>query len=444
MLPDGKAGRYTDPLALHAARVGVAVVLVLGEPPAALWSDGDEVAVIGQEGRAPAWRYRVTVPGGAPVTLVLLARDEARHAGPWEGLSGIELVAALRALRDLLGVPWGHSVGRTAEHLILATHPRHRGGRALDRSPEVPEVARPARLEQPWQQWQRPLTEYEGTAAWVHVFDANAAFLGPWQSVELGFGAVEHYSTPRGCIPRLDLPGVWRIELPAGWHDGAGLPPIAPGLVRGAGWVTTPTLARLREWSELIGAGELVPDEGWVWPQRSRFLRVAGERLRDARAEAMRQHTAATAALALAETDEAAEAAAVRIAVASAVKDAVRDLYTIAVGRMSSAGASGGFARPDWANTIRAAYRVGLHRKIAGWSAAPFAVMTDALAFATDEPDAAAFARSIGLRLGDSLGTVKHQGSAPLSEVAPLLGGSARRLRDAFDGVARWETRHYG
>lgn len=437
----GRFGSPAVPVADHAATWGASLVLVLGEPPANLWGPAADVTVTGDTNGAGGrpWRYRVNVPGAAPVTLVIVDRDEGRHAGPWEGLSGAQTVSALRVLRELLGVPWGVSVGRTAEHLILSTHPRHRGGRSLDRAPRIPEPARPARLEQPWTSWQRPLTEYEGSAAWVHTFDANAAFLGPWQTTELGFGVPEHFTTARGCSSRLFLPGVWRVELPAGWHDGDGLPPIAPGLVGGRGWVTTPTLARLREWSELHGWGELTPDEGHVWQQRSRFLRAAGERLRDARAAAMVQQRTATAALLTAETDEDVTAAAERVAVAGAVRDAVRDLYTVAVGRLSSAEShiSPGWARPDWGNALRATYRVSLHRKLARLPAAPFAVMTDALAFATDEPDAATFAASIGLRLGDGLGELKHQGTAERAAVVEHLGHGARGLLRAFGVGAR-------
>lgn len=436
---DGARGRIVGPVAAAAALRGVSVVFVVGEPPAELWGSADAVQTIGGEG-AHAWRYRVTVPGGAPVSLVLLSRDEGAHGGPWTGLSGQELVDALRALRGLLGVPWGHSVGRTGEHLILSTHPRHRGGVSLDRSPDVPEPARPARLEQPWQAWQRPMTAAEESAGWVHVFDANAAFLGPWQSTELGFGRPEHFGA-RGCETRLQSAGVWRVELPAGWHDGEGLPPIAPGLRDGRGWVTSPTLSRLREWSELQGFGELLPAEGWVWPRRSRFLRAAGERLRDARAAAMNEEHAARTALAAAETEEDADRWAHRVAVAGAVKDAVRDVYTITVGRLSSAEGhiAAGWRRPDWGNTIRAAYRVSLHRKLTRWTQAPVAVMTDAVAFLSDVPEPAAFAESIGLApvsLGPGLGQFKHLGTAPAELFRPLLGAGPRKLRDAFDVAA--------
>lgn len=436
-----------------AAGWGSAVVLVVGEPVLGkLWDAeaGHEVTAAGEDGTGGDWRYRVSVPGASdPVWVVLVRRDEHAHGGPWAGLSGTELVMALRVLEHH-GVAWSHSVARTAEQLILTTHPRKRGGRLLEKAPAMPGPVTSGRLEEPWRAWSRPLSARESTAAWVHTYDANAAYLGCWQTVELGFGRPEHFSTARGCESRVGQPGVWRVELPPGWHEPAELPPIAPRLVQRdgddqgkGGWVTTPTLARLRQWAAWSKQGEVVPEEGHVWPERSRFLRAAGERLRDARTEALQGAEAMRGILRdPLTTDEAAEAALSRLVAAEAVKEAVGDLYQIMSGRFSShrREVAPAWARPDWGNLIRAEWRANLHRKLTRWwadtAAAPFAIETDAVAFATDEADPVAFARWVGLPLGAGLGQWKVSGTCARERVDELAGAGARRVAAIFGAAS--------
>lgn len=459
-LPDGTRGvlgeRYSvETVAGQAALVGAGVALVLGEPVMArLWDEdaGHTVTAMGEDGVGGDWRYRVEVPGATvPVHLVLVRRDEAQHGGPWAGLEGDETCTALRALEHHLGIPWSHSVARTAEQLILSTHPRKRGGRLLERSPAMPGPVTSARLEEPWRAWSRPLTEREAGAAWVHTYDANAAYLGCWQTVELGFGKVEHVTTARGCEPRLSLPGVWRVELPGGWVESDELPPIAPRLVQRdgdnagvGGWVTTPTLTRLRQWAAEVMRAEVIPEEGHVWPERSRFLRAAGERLRDARADALSLAERARGLLAAGEQDDRNLSA---LVVAEAVREAVSDLYSITTGRFSShrREVAPAWARPDWGNSIRAEWRANLHRKLTRWwgdtgghgqGAAPFAIETDSLAYATDEPDPVEFARWVGIPLGSGLGQWKVTGTCERARVDALPGGGARRVAAVFGAAS--------
>jgi hypothetical protein len=446
--PDGVRGVFGEgaTVAGLAAGMGIPTALVLPSPaPAALlWAESDTAEPTGIRGAigGESWRYRVQTSTGKPVTVVLVERDSESWAGPWAGVSGADACRALAVLREHLGVAWSHSTSRTAEELILSTHPRRRGGRTLDRSPQLPGPAAGA-LEPTLTAWQRPLTAVEAGRAWVHTFDANAAFLGCWQTVELGFGVPEHLADAGACELRLDRAGVWRVALPAGWSDGEGLPPIAPGLHRGEGWVTTPTLDRLRQHARETGQEEIVPEEGHAWPERSRFLRGAGERLRDARAAAragvdrwapvLRDPTA---------TDEQLGTAAAAVAAAETVLDAVRDLYTITTGRFSTnrEHAAGVWRRPDWGNTIRAEWRVNLHRKAARWAAhggAPFAIATDAVAIASDNPDPAAVAAQLGMRLGAGLGEWKVQGRAQLAAVLPSLAQPGMRPAQAGKVLSR-------
>jgi hypothetical protein len=106
------------------------------------------------------------------------------------------------------------------------------------------------------------------------------------------------------------------------------------------------------------------------------------------------------------------------------VAEAVKDCYRVETGRWAMGRRPGsGWARPDWGHLVRAQARVNLHRRLARLGAAPFAVATDAALFLSDEPDGAAFARSIGLVVGDGLGEWSHDATVPAADVEAALGG---------------------
>jgi hypothetical protein len=301
-------------------------------------------------------------------------------------------------------VPWASSSGSTLQSLILATHPRRRAGRELDRDPVIPPpvLAAPNSLEAPWSSWRRELTREEEQATHWHAFDQNAQYLAAWQVVELGHGVP--ILTPR---PRFDKRqvGVWRIppaDLPA--NPASLLPPA--WLERE--WFTTPTVARMLEVCDGFGAPLI--SEAWIWPTHSRFLRSTSERLRDARAAAAAEIAASRAALELAVRDDNEAAAALdRLTVAEATLEAVKDMYARGTGRFGWAREEGSpWQRPDWGNLIRAQARVNLHRTLEDLGRAPFAIATDALLFASSEPDPMAFAEQIRLRVEPKIGKFKH------------------------------------
>ena len=363
------------------------------------------------------WRWRAQTASGYEVSIVFLelADRTGGAAGPWQGLTAREMADAFAAFRRLVGEPWADGIGKTAERLILSTHPRKKGGTLLDASPDVPEVLRDNTLELPYHSWCRRPVE---AAAFVHAFDANAQYLGAWGTVELGHGRPTHRQWSGDWFDK-NLPGVWRVanagELP---NPDLSLP--APWLP-GREWFTTPTIARMIEVLEPIG---VVPDitEAWTWPRHSRFLRPASEILRDARKAALEEVTRQRATLRQAEGDDV-DAAARRIAVASTVADAVKALYAVQTGRFGMAGRDqrSGWARPDWACMIRAQARVNLHRRLSRLTAAPFALATDGLLFVSDEPDGLEFADSIGLPIGNGLGQFKYDATTPRGVVDQVL-----------------------
>lgn len=433
-----------------AVALGIADVFVCSWA----WFDGNRAELVGGSvectgDQGGAWRWRLSSPasflcgpgapgrvGGAVVHVVDVAADVRDVAGPFSGLEARELVDVLASLERLLGVPWASSTGRTAERLILSTHPRAKGGTLLDRAPVTPAPCEGSTLETAWSNWRRELTGDERRAGWLHIFDANAQYLAAWSTAELGHGVPVHHGGPRRFDARVC--GVWRVpEL------GAVRPPFGELLPRpwleGREWFTTATVARALE----VCHGLDFPDvaESWEWPTRTRFLRGACERLRDARAAAVleRDRTGRAAWDELGPDDEARALELVRRhVVADVTLEAVKSVYRVQTGRfgMGARDASSPWARPDWGHIVRAQARVNLHRRLEKLAAAPFGIATDALLFLADEPAPAVFAERVRLPLGGGLGQFHHIATVPAGELGELAElGSA--LPSAIVGACR-------
>lgn len=406
-------------LARHARARSVDVVFVTEGIPD-LADDGTFAAqVTGGDAKRPdeAWRWAIATPGdddAGAVEIVVLANDAAGNAGPWLGLDAGELRDVFNTFARLVGTDWASSVGATAQDLILSTHPRASGGRHLGAAGVTPEPAQGSTLELPWQSWRRELTRDELALPFVHAYDANAQYLAAWGGAELGFGEAVHYAT----APRFDRnsAGLWRIPSAANLRNINPLMP-APWLA-GREWFTTPTITRLLEVVDGLDLAHPFITEAYVWPEHARYLRVAGERLRDARTEAIRELEKTRAALGSATEVEDAEQLAGRLVRGEVIVDAVKSLYRVQTGRFGmarNAGVVSIWDRPHWGHTIRALARVNLHRRLDRLAVKPFAIATDGLLFASDEPDGRAFAERIRLPLGRGLGQYRHEGTARLA-----------------------------
>ena len=402
-----------DLAALFAAAVdlGVDVVYTWAGPGGLpLLAEGLLVDVTGGGDGLPVWRARLSREGAPAVSVVDIDADESGAAGPWGGMAPRELLRAFVAVGRLCGVQWSDSVGHTAERLIVATHPRERGGTLLDRSPVIPAPCLEGNLELPWAAWRRELTRDESGAGWVHVFDANAQYLAAWGSVELGHGVPTHRE---GQAARFDptRAGVWRVP---GLSGVANLRPLLPpAVLPDREWITSPTMVRLLEVCD--GLEIPVPVEAWIWPRRSRFLRAASERIRDARTDAMLELARLEAA---ANEVEDGQRWADRWVTADAVLEAVKSLYRVQTGRFNmDRPEASPWRRPDWGHFVRAQARANLHRRLWRLGAAPLAIATDGLVFADDEPDPRAFAERVGLPVGVGLGQYKHAATVRLPAI---------------------------
>lgn len=370
--------------------------------------------VLKQEG---GWRTRLRGPQGALWSSVVWLPYEISTrdvSGPWKHAATYsELVLALSRFGHTAGFGWQDSVGRTAERLIVATHPREKGGAELDRQVAVPEPWRKAgQIEQVYK-WRRPFTDGERAGSThIHGYDANAQFLAAWLVAELGHGEPQlatEFTT--------STPGIWKLDPKWDWAaiEEQLLP--GPACPVDGEWVTTPTVRRIFELCEMAHVTPPAPLDGWVWPQQYRFLRGAAERLRDARAEL------------LTDTGPAAQLA----------REAVKSIYKVETGRftMSRRDEFTGWHRPDWGDLIRGTARANLHRRLAGTLGGPrsaprpallyppFAIDVDALYIAGDVADPIEFAQLIGLPLGEGLGEFKILGTSRVdAERMDLLEGA--------------------
>lgn len=395
---------------------GVDTVYTFDDPPepAGVGLDGLEVVGGGADGQP--WRWLLTGSDAAGSWRVFVVRPEfdgGGVCGPWLGCDPRTVWQALTAFERAVGVSWAESIGRTAERLILATHPPARGGRRLDRVVQLPEPAVVSNLEQPYGSWARPLTGPERRAGWVHVFDANAQYLSAWSGAVLGHGDPVHHTRPQFDRRKA---GLWRLEgMPASLRPE--LPPVA---LEGREWFATPTVDRLLEVCD--GSDAPLVLEAWIWPDQSRYLRGAADRMRDARAYALATRDDLARRV---RTDANADGERLigQLVAAELVVDMVKSLYRVETGRFNMAGReSSRWYRPDWGHTIRALARCNLHRRLWQLGAAPFAIATDGLVFAADEPDPQRFADRIRLPIGTALGQYKHTMTVPAGPVLEQAG----------------------
>jgi len=201
--------------------------------------------------------------------------------------------------------------------------------------------------------------------------------------------------------------GYWLAEVqePITATSWFGLPPAAPGEER-YNWHTTPTLA----FAASLGCGIWVK-EAYTWPQSHRFLEPWYKRLRGARA-----------ALAGPDPDLPTLIA----------RSAVKDVYTVTIGWLAGSvrgwdRSNDDLFRPDWRDFVIAQARVNLQRNVlrcVSRGFAPWLVAADCMYFATDEPDAEAFAAMADIPLGDTLRdfSIKER-AIPLAEIADLADG---------------------
>jgi hypothetical protein len=344
------------------------------------------------------------------------------------------LAARLERYAQLAGVPYGRSAAYSGHDLVMRLDARRK---KVLTGPAGPPPARPS-VSGLVSHQRRPGPEEEAHA-FLHSYDATAAWLAAAQGTELGIGEAVHRDRPE-FDPR--LPGLWRVEAPA-WETWRVPDPLAVRRRRedGTVWAYTPLLAFE---ADVLGAG-IRPAEAWVWPEHTRYLDLWAQQLDAAR-------------LALAgpppgwrpgDQDDA------------AVLAAVKDTYSGAVTLFGSAQLAGDaeqdkpahrLYRPDWTHMIVSTAAARLYRKI--FAAAdragrwPVAIDRDNLLYTSSDPDPERSCPD-GLvpsrpgqeknPVGNGLGQVKNKGSALMTAAGPLLAAGKFHFDEHLLGEADWD-----
>ncbi len=342
------------------------------------------------------------------LTMALGLLDESAGDGIEGLIDPAGYARRLQLFADEVGYPWRVSHGYTGRAFI--DHSRRRGRDAKNpphRETELLQVDEDIARE--WVRsdghlnWNRALLADEKDRRYLHGYDLNAAYLAAAGSLELGYGQPTYLADVE-FNPKMI--GMWRVETPV--DDEAAATWTLPNLLtfdstsrKTSRWRSTAALAFARQQGYDINV-----IEAWVWPQKGRYLDQWAERINQAR-----QRLAADG------SDD-----------ARAVLAALKLVYATAHGRLAGTADRGRtpLYRPDWSAAWKATARSNLLRKAiqAGETSGmwPIAIQTDALVYASDNPDAAA-ALPAPLKLDPiALGAFKLIGTIDMSTGAELVG----------------------
>jgi hypothetical protein len=344
------------------------------------------------------------------------------------------LAARLERYAQLAGVPYGRSAAYSGHDLVMRVDARRKKVLAGPAAPPPvhPSVSGLVSFQR------RPAAEEE-KHAFLHSYDATAAWLAAAKGTEFGLGEAVHRD-------RIDfdpqLPALWRVVPPA-WDTWRAPDPLAARRRREDGtiWAYTPLLAFE---ADMLGAGIQVL-EAWVWPEHTRYLDLWAQQLDAAR-------------LALAgpppgyrpgDPDDA--------AVLAAVKDTYSGAVTLFGSSQLAADKESGkpahrLYRPDWAHLIVNTAAARLYRKVFDAAAAsgrwPVGIDRDNLLYTSDDPDPERSCPD-GLvpsrpgqeknPVGNRLGQVKNKGSALMSAAGPLLAAGKFHFDDHLLGRDDWD-----
>ncbi|GAB1695163.1 DUF927 domain-containing protein [Krasilnikovia sp. M28-CT-15] len=393
-------------------------------------------AFLAERGESPHWWINAYREAGAGIRVVLphwtasrpsldcpLLDDETGHDPDPQ-----DLAERLIMFVETTGTAWSISSAVTGQNLIERT--RVRASKRLIEPAAPPPPATDRALAETDIYWQRPPTPIEAGQAYVHAFDKNGMRLSAMGAVYVGVGAAEHHP---GATFDPKVPGYWQIE-PGEWERDMLPNPFDPSSRGRTGpiWLTTPSL----DFALRAGWWDGTVLDAWLWPaidgaraQRPgvRYFEQAYELLRDAREWVM---PARDSHPLLASLDR-----------------ALKVTYTAPIGKYGAKAVAGErLYRPDWQHHIMGQARANLLRKVAAvaenTARYPLAVAIDCVLYASDNPDPAAVAAELGLGPKDDPGGLdpvrlayfKPAGTAPMSEVAPLLSHRAPRLhRELMD-----------
>lgn len=212
------------------------------------------------------------------------------------------------------------------------------------------------------------LTPAEKRARYCHAYDLNAMYLSASSSIALPSGEARPVELWRGAE---EGPGWWPLEK----------------------YVTSPTAIYRSP------KGTVWCSDAYYWPESHRYLEPWYKALRDARGALLAEGGPAL--------------------------DAVKDIYRKGIGRLGSTKRprdNDPLYHPYWRQAVMAEARCRLLRRIASFSARPFAVDVDCVFFLTSTSDPIVFGEKVGIPLGPGLGQFKVKGSGRAKTARAVVG----------------------
>lgn len=331
-----------------------------------------------------------------------------------EGAAGpADVARRLQRFADALGAPYSISAATTCHDLMKTTAP-NKEQRLLRFAPSDPvPPAEIASLEQDIN-WHRKPTEEELSHTYVHGFDRGGSYLAGVAGLQLGVGAPT-YMQPGSAIQfNKNIPGYWRIEMPAKseWLYPNPLDPRNrdEDFTGQLTWVTTPTL------EIAIDLGyEFEIQEAYVWENHTRLLDTWYGKVRDA-----------LLTLDTVDPDD------------IAARAVVKTLYKRGLGLMASFEHQRGrdlFA-PERYHAIQAKARGAIIRRVhqigtdtGRW---PVAITADTVLYTSNESDPAKAWPGHERNFGRGLGQFKPEGVTDLASHLQFLTGRGRYEGKAF------------
>lgn len=325
---------------------------------------------------------------GGEVFIADIGRDSR---WPWyREADPVAIARYVRAVERALSVPLQWSPAHTALDLLARTNENHREWLSLAPLPDVPTALDAA------PSYSRALSALEARRKYIHLYDANAAYLA----------AARYFSWPCGEPSHTEAwdekaRGLWRVSVRR-------LARNLPTPIQVGGWHETASVR-----AALFLGHEITVHEGHVYRERHEAGRQWADALWSARVEL------AAPGLELA-------------------RDAIKAMYTTAIGRFEMEGnAAYGpnrWHRPLWGIGIRAenARRVWWrYGELTSAGLAPFLAHIDTIGIVSDEPDPMLAAPALTDR-ATGLGGYKHDSTARITpEIAALAAdNNAPRVVD--------------
>jgi hypothetical protein len=363
---------------------------------AAQWQLGAGAIAMEQQGKGSGWmtfsdlnKERATVHVGILPWMNQAETPLFRTDGSWKPS---HIATNLARYHQLLGVAWRNNAGSTGSALMRALY---------SSASDVKRRGQPRWRQDRWKAdsgilgrgdivWKRPLSAAEKKMRYVHEWDMRTAYLAAASVADIGWGSIEQ----TGHDADGTAAGYYQLLLTtahkSALYGNKMLPPVINSARMGSNstiWVTQPVLAYIRS----LGLNPEIIDS-YTAERSGRYARPWAERIRDAIADA-------------------------EDAKRPQLRETLKATFSHSIGLWQAEG--GRIYRRDWGHTIEDTAAVSMLRRIAAvvqkTEETPIEVNTDAVYYASNEPDARKLPHGELLGCGPYIGNMVYEGCTEMA-----------------------------